>query len=267
MDQIKKNFITIARNYKSFTDKIALMYNKANIVKKGKIREIYIPNPQLKEIQRIINKIFQANLPKPTYLHTGYKKCRIINVLKCHKASRLAVILDIKDFYGSVKGERIFHFLQRTCNLNVEDTKTIFKLVTYNNRLPLGLPTSNIISFWSCKEIFDDIYNYCEKLGYKFTLYADDMVISGDIKDPVNVISRVQKTLKRADLSLNYKKIKIYGKKKRIMNVHISKNGKLSVDNKLNNAIHILQKRDDLNEYEQRSLHGMLKYKKYIEKR
>ena len=90
--------------------------------------------------------------------------------------------MDVKNFYGSVSKERVFKFLTDVCQLNKNTAEIILKLITYKDTLPLGVPTSNIVSFWACKSVFDKIYNYCQDLGYNMTLYADDMVISGNIK-------------------------------------------------------------------------------------
>ena len=99
------------------------------------------------------------------------------------------------------------------------------------------------------------------------TLYADDMVISGNIQNPVTVISTVQKELLKAGLKLNYRKIRIYGKRKRIMNIHINSKGRLSVDYKLRRSINYLKAKPILSEQEKLVLQGKLNYARQIERR
>ena len=257
----------IAIMFENLTENIAIHYKSAIQKTQGKKRVFHKPDEELKTVQKMINKVFQLYLPRADYLYTGYKKCRVIDLINVHKNSRNAVVLDVKNFYGSVSKERVFKFLTDICQLNKNTAEIILKLITYKDTLPLGVPTSNIVSFWACKSVFDKIYNYCQDLGYNMTLYADDMVISGNIQNPVTVISTVQKELLKAGLKLNYRKIRIYGKRKRIMNIHINSKGRLSVDYKLRRSINYLKAKPILSEQEKLVLQGKLNYARQIERR
>lgn len=254
----------ITKGYKKLTADISTSYKKVKKQKNNKVRIMYIPDEKIKTVQKHINKILQMRLPKPVYLHTGYKKCKILNVVKEHKNSRNAVVLDIKNYYGSVPAERVFNFLTKTCQLNIDVAKSIFKFITYRNTIPIGILTSSLVSFWSCKDVFDEIYDYCVNSGYNMTLYADDIIISGDIKNPNKLISLVQKTISKAGLNLNHRKIRIYGKNKRIMNVHVNSKGRLSVDYKLRRSINYLKAKPILSEQEKLVLQGKLNYARQV---
>lgn len=254
----------ITKGYKNLTADISTSYKQVKKRKNNKVRIMYIPDEKIKTVQKHINKILQMRLPKPVYLHTGYKKCKILNVVKEHKMASLIIVLDIKNFYGSVPTERVFNFLTQICQLNIDVAKSIFKFITYRNTIPIGISTSSLVSFWACKDVFDEIYNYCVNSGYNMTLYADDIIISGDIKNPNKLISLVQKTISKAGLSLNHRKIRIYGKNKRIMNVHVNAKGKLSINYNLRRSISELKAKQKLSEQENMILQGKLNYVRQV---
>lgn len=262
---LKTKLEKITRSLKAIIESTEKNYRQRIVKKQGKCRILHIPNEQIKDKQKEINYIFQQNLKKPIYLYTGYKKCKMLDVIDVHKKAKTLIVLDIQNFYANVKAERILNFFTQTCELETETAHFLFKIVTYNKKLPLGTPTSSLLSFWACKDVFDEIFSFCKSLGLQFTLYADDMVVSGDIKNPPAIISKVQKTLAKAGLKLNYQKMRIYGKRKRIMNIHIDQKGKLSIDNKLRNSIKDLQNKKSLSEREKLALKGKVAYKKYIE--
>lgn len=260
MKQLSSRLEAVAKGCINLTDNISSHYTPTVIRKNGKIRILHIPDEKMKKVQQNINKIFQSNLPKPAYIHMGYKNCKVLNVIKAHQNSRKIIVLDVKNFYGSVSTEKVFSFLTSVCGLNNDTASIILKLVTYKNVLPIGIPTSNIVSFWACKDVFDEIHDYCANLGYNMTLYADDIVISGDIKNPPQIISKVQKIISKAGFTLNYRKMKIYGKKKRIMNVHINPKGRLSISYALRRSINELKRKTTLTKSEELILRGKLQY-------
>lgn len=246
-------------------NEIQYSYSTRVLKRKGKVRFLTIPNKTLKTQQQVINNFLQQKFVRPEYLHTGYKKCSVKNVLNIHKKSKMCIVMDIKNYYKSIPANRIKNFYKHSCDFDDKAAEVLYKLTTYKDQIPLGIPTSNLLSFLVCKDVFDELYNYCKDLGYNITIYADDIVISGNILNPPEVISNVQKILQKAGLVLNYKKLRIYGAKKRIMNIHIDKNGKCSIDNKLRKSIVVLQNKKDLSPKEMQTLQGMLNYKKYIE--
>lgn len=254
----------ITKGYKNLAADISTSYKQVKKRKNNKVRIMYIPDEKIKTVQKHINKILQIRLPKPVYLHTGYKKCKILNVVKEHKMSSLIIVLDIKNFYGSVPTERVFNFLTQICQLNIDVAKSIFKFITYRNTIPIGISTSSLVSFWACKDVFDEIYDYCVNSEYNMTLYADDIIISGDIKNPNKLISLVQKTISKAGLSLNHRKIRIYGKNKRIMNIHVNSKGKLSINYNLRRSISELKAKQKLSEQEKMILQGKLNYVRQV---
>ena len=184
-------------------------------------------------------------------------------LIKAHKANAS----DLHFREGKAPSLRIDGKILRTAMppLDEQDFQNILLKIAKKDILEKIKVSNNVDFTYEVPEFSRYRVNYCKDLGYNITIYADDIVISGNIINPPEVISNVQKTLQKAGLVLNYKKLRIYGSKKRIMNIHIDKNGKCSIDNRLRKSIVVLQNKKDLSPKEMQTLQGMLNYKKYIE--
>lgn len=101
-------------------------------------------------------------------------------------------------------------------------------LVTYNNFLPQGAPTSSYISNLILRSFDIKIGTYCEEEKIAYTRYCDDMTFSGDF-DVEEVINLVKKELLKENFILNKKKIKIIRPNKAQIVTGIVCNEKLSV--------------------------------------
>lgn len=54
------------------------------------------------------------------------------------------------------------------------------KILTVDGHLPTGSPVSPILSYYAHKRMFDEIARLAGDLDLNFTLYVDDMCLSGD---------------------------------------------------------------------------------------
>lgn len=54
------------------------------------------------------------------------------------------------------------------------------KLLTVDGHLPTGSPVSPIISYFAHKQMFDQIAELAENMDLSFTVYVDDMCLSGE---------------------------------------------------------------------------------------
>ena len=56
------------------------------------------------------------------------------------------------------------------------------RILTVNNHLPTGAPSSVLLTYWSYKDTFDTIHDFAEDIGIKMTIYVDDMTFSAKSK-------------------------------------------------------------------------------------
>lgn len=122
----------------------------------GGEREIETPIAPLKEIQRRLNHYIQAwyyeHQPDSSY---GYiispkKKKNFKNIVKNaerHLGNDFMMQIDFEDFFHQIKTTDVYGiFNSGYFNFSEKASCTLAKVCTYNNRLPMGAPTSPALS-------------------------------------------------------------------------------------------------------------------------
>lgn len=195
---IKENFL-----YGNFSNK----FSKLILQKKsGGQRIINPPTKNLKRVQRtILDKILKKQEVLPcVYGLTAQRN--IVENAKYHQknAAGFILLLDIKDFFPSVKQHEVYRFYKKN-GFSKENAKILTKVSTFNGCLPQGAPSScHLASF--CFETLDkEIYNYCRLRGLIYSRYIDDITISGKniTKKDVN---NIEKLITKKGYELNDKK-------------------------------------------------------------
>jgi len=132
--------------------------------KSGRIIEE--PKPQLKLIHQRFARLL-AQIETPDYLHSGVKGRSYITNANAHGADDACVKLDIKKFFEDV------------LEYPPDVASRAKQLLTHDGHLPTGGNASPILSFWAYKPMFDEIDTLARENDCEFTLYVDDMSITG----------------------------------------------------------------------------------------
>jgi retron-type reverse transcriptase len=199
-----------------------------------------------------------------------------------HKRGRYFLKLDFRDFFPSITFFDLKPILQSQIGReNREKNINIIRLVCFckNDKLPIGYPTSPIISNIVMYE-FDNIIisNLSNKEEYgitHYTRYADDLTFSTNLKGACHKIKgMVEQTLKEISspsLSLNTKKTKFAsssGGSALITGLRICNDGHLTIHRKYKDKIRLLlslYKKDKLSQEEILSLKGHLSYVRFVD--
>lgn len=119
-------------------------------------------------------------------------------------------------------------------------------MITINDVLPVGFPTSPLISN-ACLTPFDNaLYDYCNNSNLIYTRYADDLVISGRnreiFQDVGNKVSELLEHHFSGRLKVNIAKQKLttVGRKIKILGMVILPNGQVTIDNELKKRVEVL---------------------------
>jgi RNA-directed DNA polymerase len=167
--------------YRGFT------IQKAN----GKERAIQEPLPDLKRVQRwILNEILSKADVSP-YAKAYVKGRNLKHNARYHRAQKVLVTLDIKDFFPSIKIHDVYRiFEEMGYQRNV--ASFFAHLCCLNGVLPQGAPTSPCLSNLRMKDFDKKISRYCAENGWRYTRYADDLTFSGSrsIRDLITHVSR-----------------------------------------------------------------------------
>jgi RNA-directed DNA polymerase len=183
-------------------------YRRFSINKRsGGAREIAEPLPNLKLIQRWIleNILYKC---QPSRFAKGFVPRRSIREnARFHRGQSLVLSLDLKDFFPSIRGGRVYKFFRRLGYQN-KVAHMLTKLCTLNNSLPQGAPTSPALSNLISLRLDRRLAGLALKERLRYTRYADDMTFSGEF-DPGRIIRFVRVVSAAEGYTLNESKTRL----------------------------------------------------------
>lgn len=141
-------------------------------------RLIEEPKALLKQVHARVAGLL-AQVETPDYLHSGVKKRSYVTNAAQHAVEGGAVKLDVKKFFPSVRAQAVCHFFLDVMEYPMDVASRMTKLLTIGGHLPTGGNASCILSFWAYKPMFDEIAALAHTKGCTFSLYVDDMTITG----------------------------------------------------------------------------------------
>lgn len=181
--------------------------------KRGGLRPIDVPHPDLDDVQKFINRNFlsrhhnpsticHAFVPKPivpegadkrffwgrtpisaAFAHLGVPVERepdpFDNSIPWRHPCRIFAI-DMENAYPSVTGDQILAIFEKLTG-NPWVAKVLADLSTHNNCLPQGAATSNILFNLRCSELDEDLIGEIENNSsgaLKVTRYVDDITVT-----------------------------------------------------------------------------------------
>ena len=215
--------------------------------KKGKPRLICQPNAELMKIQRRLNLYFQAiyEFHIPSCVHGFVSKSNtanrsIVTNAKPHIGKKNILVIDLKDFFTTIRAKRVKN-LFISWGINDEIASTLALLCTYKGTLPMGAPTSPIVSNLCSYELDMKLMRFCELNQVTYSRYADDLTFSsnGNISD--ELIQSLIQMIRENGFEINYKKLRRIGSHRKQKITGIIVNEKLSVERKLKKKIRAIE--------------------------
>ena len=190
---------------------IDLHYKTYAIKKKANSKELRFltaPDWNLKRIQLwILHNILIRDDSISANAHGFVKQRSIATNAKAHESAKWMLCVDLKDFFNNVRKSKVFQYFD-SLGYEKSVTTALTTFCTYEYHLPQGAPTSPCLSNLVAKELDADIQSYCQKNGFTYTRYADDITISSktDIAPDVHEINKI---ICKHGFRLNRKKTKL----------------------------------------------------------
>ena len=185
-------------------------YVSFKILKKdGNYREINAPCMALKTLQRWVLQSILYKVRVSQYSIGFVKNGEGSPLVQCaerHKNNLYILKMDLKDFFSSVKREKVFNqFLQLGYNTYASNLLT--NICTLNGSLPQGAVTSSYLANLVCYKMDVRVAGYCNKRDITYTRYADDLTFSCDNRDALrNIYGMIKKIVEDEGFSINQKK-------------------------------------------------------------
>lgn len=216
-------------------------------------KNTFSPSKKLKDFQRFLNLFIFEYLPVNEKVVFSYRK--LVNskdAILPHVANKYILTTDIKSFFSSMNINKLNKiilenkdkFLINDCELYSEH---IINLITYNNVLPIGAPSSPLISNGFLFELDNSLESYCITNNITYTRYSDDFIFSSnneeELKNIIAVLKGMFINFGFDNFEINEKKTKLQkqgSNKIVLLGLVLTPQGFITVDNKHKKEIEIL---------------------------
>lgn len=194
----------------SFSHKPSRHYRQFEIGKRGGgIRVISSPKTFLKVLQYWLLDYFLFRLHVHPNCHSYQRGRSILTNALPHVGFAYVANIDIEDYFGSINSKMIQNLLSNNAFGN-SLSHSISRLVTLDNALPQGAPTSPVISNAYLFDFDSAMTKYAEAKCLAYSRYADDITISGQARESIlDAIGLAEKLLRDSGLKINEKKTRI----------------------------------------------------------
>jgi RNA-directed DNA polymerase len=154
-------------------------YHLQSIPKRsGGVRQLAVPKPRLKAIQREILAELLSTVPLHSAAH-GFCRGRSIHTFIAPHVQPAALLrLDLADFFPSLRFPRVAAFF-RTAGYPEPVADALAALCTHEGSLPQGAPTSPALANALAYRLDCRLAGLARSAGLQYTRYADDLAFSG----------------------------------------------------------------------------------------
>ncbi|MFB3893599.1 MAG: reverse transcriptase family protein [Phycisphaerae bacterium] len=237
------HLVTVAEQTRSY-------YREFDKVVKGKLRHLLMALEPLASLQRKILDRILCRLSVSEHAFGAIKGRGIRDNAAEHAKAQYIAKLDIKDFYPSIRHEKVYgFFVGQECSPDV--SRILTQLTTWRYALPLGTATSPFLADQIVHAVDGRIAGIARKHGLKYTRYVDDITISGDF-ELERIADLIIRIVSQAGFRVKRSKLEIYrpgdAKERIVTGVRVD-GGKLSVP-----RAYVDELRDDLVEALKQSL-------------
>lgn len=169
--------------FAAISAKIDQNYRSFKIPKRnGGYREIFAPKPGLKLLQRVLAEEIVRRRAPSKFAH-GYVEGRSIKShAVAHLGSTSFLKIDIENFFPSITETRVANVLMGL-GFRPDAIPVLANLCCRNGALPQGSPASPPISNLCLEEIDLNLAAFAQAHSFKYSRYADDIVLSGENED------------------------------------------------------------------------------------
>ncbi|HEY8119031.1 MAG TPA: reverse transcriptase family protein [Methylophilaceae bacterium] len=213
-----------------------------------------------------------AKIDTPNYVYSRKYRSYVDNAYQ-HTGYQPLVKTDISNFYPSTDYTKVKDMFFREFKCSKDVSAILAKICCFRQEhLPTGSAISGYIAFFANKPLFDQVQEYAISNGCTFTLYVDDLTISGPAASK-RLISKVVGLIRQHGYLAKRSKTKTFAQSavKTVTGVVIKGNRCLPQNEKLKEIVDTkvaisIENDPIVKERLKRSLKGRLLQKSQIEK-
>lgn len=187
----------------------------------GDLRLIEDPAPLLKKVQVTLNFYLQsAYFFEKSYAGYGFvvnpvtdeDRRNILTNARKHLGRPWLLQLDLCDFFHYVTEKKVREVFESPPLCFKEDACDLLTAVTtYLGRLPMGAPTSPVLSNFACREMDDSLHTLATAKNWEYTRYADDLALSSMRPFSPDELWALRQTVRDQHFQVNEQKTRLSG--------------------------------------------------------
>lgn len=168
----------------------------------SKVRTLAVPEPELKLIQRRINRNVLAKIPLARTVYGGVRGGSPRKNAGEHVGQRCVITMDVKEFFPNVRHYMVYRMFRGELGFGREVARLLTRLTTYRSCLPQGAPTSTAVANLLLAAPVDSVVSTtAARSGWRNSRFVDDIAISGP--NPRPLINRIGRLLSSRRLPMH----------------------------------------------------------------
>ncbi|MEP4487172.1 MAG: reverse transcriptase domain-containing protein [Halioglobus sp.] len=205
-------------------------------------RVVYRPSRKYKRYLRFLNSFIFDFASVNSEVAFGYRKGKnSVSALEPHASNKYFFLSDIDKFFDRASSSNVASIIDtKVSNSPIEDIcdyrSRILEMVTKDDRIPVGYPTSPPISNAHLYEFDNAIQAHCLDHQLIYSRYSDDIIISTDDKDKLENIEQLVTSCLHEFAGLNFnlnpeKTVTLHrGNKIKVLGLVLLPNGRITID-------------------------------------
>lgn len=171
-------------------------------------REIQHPQGWLSQVHSKIS-YYLSKIDTPNYVHHKKGSSHVSNASE-HTGYHPVAKTDISKYYPSTTRQMLKTMFIKQFRCAVDIAGLLADLCSFQKtHLPTGSPISGYLAFWASKDLFDKVFALSKSKGCVFTLYVDDLTISGNAASK-SLLNEVRVIVKKNGLNTKNNKSKTF---------------------------------------------------------
>ena len=145
---------------------------------KEKLRDLAYPSGRL----RAVHERFKYHLDKikqPNYLFSPRRKRTQRGNAEIHLDQQQYLTLDLKQFYPSTTDNMVRNWMCQILGMYKDVAGLLTHLCTIDGKVSFGSPLTPVLCSLIHRPMFDAIAEICDRRGLKYSVWVDDVTISG----------------------------------------------------------------------------------------
>lgn len=166
--------------------------------KKAKVRDLAYPVARLRAAHERL-KFHLNKVKQPSYLFSPRKNRGQRDNAELHLDQDQYLTLDLKQFYPSTSEDMVRRWFRDDLGMYEDVAGLLTHLCTIDGKVSFGSPVTPVLCTLVHRRMFDQIADICNARGLRYSVWVDDLTISGDFV-PGEVVRQIRAVVRTAGL-------------------------------------------------------------------